>query len=169
MGRGVNLNSPSDPVVVESVALVPSLVRVTVAPRTCAPEASVTVPRMAPVSTWARRAEALRNRTTAPAAMASAARRINLETAVALISCLLGPVGPYHASSTVAKTKVFVFSKKSTLALRKRRYAAPHAPVRGQRPAPEPLKPVDPACRKSPNERVGCKPLHLDGPPSNLT
>src|ERR1700730_10865393 len=94
METGVNLYPPSDPVVVDRVALVPSLVRVTVAPRTSAPEASVTVPRIAPVSTWARRGETIRNRTATPAAIASAVRRINIETAVALITCLLGPLGP---------------------------------------------------------------------------
>src|ERR1700722_4832835 len=95
METGVNLYPPSDPVVVDRVALVPSLVRVTVAPRTSAPEASVTVPRMAPVSTWACRGKALRNRIPAAAAIANAARRIKIETAVALITYLLGPSGPH--------------------------------------------------------------------------
>src|SRR5882724_202548 len=53
MRTGVNLYPPSDPTVVESEALVPSFVSVTVAPPITAPEASVTVPRMLPVSTWA--------------------------------------------------------------------------------------------------------------------
>src|SRR6266852_7242428 len=53
MRTGVNLYEPSDPTVVEREALVPSFVSVTVAAPITAPEASVTVPRMLPVSTWA--------------------------------------------------------------------------------------------------------------------
>src|SRR5579885_3439507 len=53
MRTGGNLSPPSAPVVVLSSAPVPSLVSVTLAPVTEAPEASVTVPRMLPVSTWA--------------------------------------------------------------------------------------------------------------------
>src|SRR5579875_1075351 len=52
--RGVKVYSPLAPVVVVSVIEVASLVRVTVALGMTAPEVSRTVPKMAPVSTWAR-------------------------------------------------------------------------------------------------------------------
>src|SRR5260370_40105507 len=64
---------------VESEALVPSFVKVTLAPLIGAPEASETVPRMVPASTCARRGCALNNVNNITAVIANHARRIQVE------------------------------------------------------------------------------------------
>src|SRR5882672_3310513 len=64
---------------VESEALVPSFVKVTLAPLTGAPEVSVTVPRMVPASTCAWRGCALKNVSSITAAIANHTRRIQVE------------------------------------------------------------------------------------------
>src|SRR5882724_5699738 len=69
----------------ERVALVPSLVNVTLAPLIGAPEASAIVPRMVPVSTWARRGCALKNRISNAAVIAKEAFRIPDEMALRFI------------------------------------------------------------------------------------
>src|SRR5713101_5064345 len=86
MRTGVNLYPPSDPTVVEREALVPSLVSVTVAPPITAPEASVTVPVMLPVSTWAW--TGLELKSIMPAAIANTVCRIQDETAFRFITSL---------------------------------------------------------------------------------
>src|SRR5581483_5396467 len=73
MRTGLKRYKPSDPVVVVRLAAVPSLVSVTFAPLTTAPEGSVTVPVMEPVSTWACRGRMPR---TAEIAKANKVRRI---------------------------------------------------------------------------------------------
>jgi hypothetical protein len=49
---GENVYPPSAPVVMVTVRLVPSFVRLTLAPGTTAPDGSETVPRIVPVSIW---------------------------------------------------------------------------------------------------------------------
>src|SRR5215470_1571388 len=74
MRTGVNLYWPSAVVVTDNSAPVPSLVSVTPAPFTAAPDASVTVPRIEPVSTCARDGVAVHRRTNQHEATARTSR-----------------------------------------------------------------------------------------------
>src|SRR5215469_5021107 len=93
MRTGENVYVPESPVVVVSSAPVPSLVRVMVAPLRTAPDASVTVPEMLPVSTCAGRRLALKSKATI--AKAQDNRPIEDDSVFPLITILLrASLGP---------------------------------------------------------------------------
>src|SRR5437588_183059 len=86
MRTGLNLYPPSEPAVVERLAPVPSLISVTLAPLTTAPEVSVTAPVIEPVSTCAC---AMVVKSTAAANIASTAFRVQDEMPTRFMTFLL--------------------------------------------------------------------------------
>src|SRR5205814_368962 len=82
---------PSLPVVTAKAAAVPSFVSVTFAPLTTAPEGSVTVPVMEPVSTWAWSGRTLRM---TPTARTKELRRIQEQAGRFMSSPLSYPDSP---------------------------------------------------------------------------
>jgi hypothetical protein len=68
-----------------------------VAPEIGPPDESVTVPNTLPVSTWALSGVNASNATTKPANKAKEPRRIDIETAFRIMSCLLNTTMPIRA------------------------------------------------------------------------